>query len=66
MEPAKKKDMKRNPRQLRTHLIVALLIKLAALVLIWWFFVRGEAVDINADFMATHMGIPVISQGVSK
>ena len=58
--------MKQNPRQLRTHLLITVLIKLAALVLIWWFFVRGEAVDINAEVAASHMRIPVISQGVSK
>jgi len=46
--------------------VITVLLKLVALMLIWWFFVRDEAVDINADFMASHMGIPTISQGVSK
>ncbi len=66
MEPAKRKGMNRNPRQLRIHLTMAVLVKLVALVLIWWFFVRDDAVDINADFMASHLGNPAISQGASK
>ncbi len=58
--------MNRKSRRLRFHLVITVLLKLVALMLIWWFFVRDEAVDINADFMASHMGIPTISQGVSK
>jgi len=66
MEPVESKNINRNSRRLRIHLTVAVLLKLAALVLIWWFFFREEAVDINADFMASHLDIPAISQGVSK
>jgi len=58
--------MNRKSRRLRFHLVITVLLKLVALMLIWWFFVRDEAVDINADYMASHMGIPAISQGVSK
>jgi len=66
MEPAKTNGMNRNPRQLRIHLMIAVLVKLVALVLIWWFFVRGDAVDINAERMASHLGTHITSQGASK
>jgi hypothetical protein len=58
--------MNRKPRHLRFHLLIAVLLKLVVLLLIWWFFFRDEAIDVNAEFMASHMGIPAISQGVSK
>jgi len=64
MEPAKTKGMNRNSRQLCTHLMIAVPVKLVALVLIWWFFIRGDAVDINAEQMASHLH--TTSQGVSK
>jgi len=42
------------------------LIKLIVLVGLWWFFIRDSSVVVNADFMATHIGVPANSQGVSK
>jgi hypothetical protein len=58
--------MDNKPRRLLFHLIVTVLVKLVVLVLIWWLFIRDESVDVNAEFMASHLGNPVISQGVRK
>jgi len=58
--------MNRKSRRLRLHLAITVLFKLVALILIWWFFIRQDAVDLNADLMASHLSIPAISQGVSK
>ncbi|MFC5398374.1 cytochrome oxidase putative small subunit CydP [Undibacterium jejuense] len=66
MKPALTIRMNPKRRHLRFHLFIVVLLKLVAITLIWWFFIRDEAVDVNADFMASRIGIPVISQGASK
>ncbi|TDK66429.1 cytochrome oxidase putative small subunit CydP [Sapientia aquatica] len=66
MKHAIRKVMTHKPRSLFLHLAIAVLIKLIVLVGLWWFFIRDSSVVVNADFMATHIGVPANSQGVSK
>ena len=58
--------MNQKPRSLLAHLLIVVLVKLVVLALIWWFFIRQQAVDIDADTMASKIGIPVILEGGLK
>jgi hypothetical protein len=45
-------------RRLVRHLVIAVLVKLAALTALWWWFVRDIAVSVDADRAAIQM-VPV-------
>ena len=42
-------------QRLLRHLAVAVLIKLAVLVLLWWLFVRDARVTVDTDGAARHL-----------
>lgn len=66
MKTAEYTDMNRKPRSLLVHLLIVVLVKLVVLALIWWFFIRQQALDVDADTMASKLGIPVILERGSK
>jgi hypothetical protein len=54
--------MKTAQDRLVRHLAVAVALKLAVLCALWWFFIRGERVDVDVDRAAVHLvasGAPV-------
>jgi hypothetical protein len=58
--------MTQDERRLLRHLVTAVLIKLAVLVVLWFAFVRDARVSVDTDRAAAQMGSPAISQGASK
>jgi hypothetical protein len=57
--------MTRDERRLRRHLVTAVLVKLALLAVLWFMFVRGERVDVDADQAAGRLGSSASPQGVT-
>jgi len=55
-------DMAHDDRRLLRHLVIAVLLKLALLVALWWAFVRESRVDIDADRAAARIGAPAAPQ----
>jgi hypothetical protein len=55
---------------LRRQLVIAVALKLAALMVLWWCFVRDARVDVDADRAAAHLaspaGQPALRRGVLK
>ena len=47
------------PDRLLRHLVIAVALKLAVLVALWWAFVRDERVSVDVDRAAAHLGAPV-------
>jgi hypothetical protein len=43
------------------HLLLAIALKLAALVGLWWFFIHDRRVDADPAHMATHLLQPSIA-----
>lgn len=41
------------------HLALAVVLKLAVLVALWWGFIRDERVGVDPDRAAAHLGTPV-------
>ena len=58
--------MNLNDRRLLRYLIHAVLIKLAVLTLLWFFFIRDAKVAVDAAAAAKQMGAAVPTQGASK
>lgn len=58
--------MTRDERRLRRHLTIAVLLKLAALALLWWAFVRDAGGPVDAERAAAHLGAVTSPQGASK
>lgn len=52
--------------RLLRHLVIAVLIKLAVLVLLWWLFVRDARVDADAGSVAERIGGTISTQGAGK
>lgn len=50
--------MTRDERRLLRHLVIAVLVKLAVLVVLWALFVRGAAVHAGSDRTAAHLAAP--------
>ena len=38
------------------HLVIAVVLKLAVLVVLWWVFVRDERVSVDVERAAIHLG----------
>lgn len=53
-------------QRLLRHLAIAVLIKLAVLVLLWWLFVRDARVDADAGSVGDRMSGTISTQGASK
>ncbi len=53
-------------KRLLRHLAIAVLIKLAVLVLLWWLLVRDARVDADAGSVAERMSGTISTQGASK
>ncbi len=51
--------MKATRDPLARHLAIAVALKLAALAVLWWAFVRDERVGVDADRAAAHLGASV-------
>lgn len=58
--------MNRHERQLRRHLLIAVLVKVAVLAVLWWVFVRDAGVSVDAGRIAEAFSGIASSQGVSK
>ena len=41
------------------HLVIAVALKLAVLVVLWWAFVRDERVSVDIERTATHLGAAI-------
>jgi hypothetical protein len=54
--------MTHDDRRLLRHLVIAVLLKLAVLVALWWAFVRESRVDVDADRAAAQIGAPAAPQ----
>lgn len=50
--------MKATQDPLLRHLVIAVTLKLAVLVGLWWAFVRDERVGVDVERAAAHMGVP--------
>jgi hypothetical protein len=48
-------------RRLFRHLAVAVLLKLLALTVLWWAFIRDARVDVDANQAVSRLGSPVSS-----
>jgi hypothetical protein len=58
--------MKLDDRQIARHLAWMLLIKLLALLALWWLFVHNHRIEIDAAVMARQVGtLPACSHGAS-
>lgn len=53
-------------KRLLRHLAIAVLIKLAVLVLLWWLFVRDAGVQPDAGSMGERISGTISTQGASK
>lgn len=53
-------------RRLLRHLVTVVLIKLIALTVLWWLFIRDARVPVDTDRIDQHLGSVVSSQGASK
>lgn len=49
--------MRPDERRLLRHLVIAVVVKLAVLVGLWWGFVRDQRVDADTAQTATHLGV---------
>lgn len=58
--------MTHDERRLLRHLVTAVLIKLAVLLVLWHAFVRDARVSVDTDRVAARLGGQTISQGASK
>lgn len=58
--------MTQDERRLTRHLVIAVLIKLAVLVLLWWVFVRDARVSVGTEGVATRFSEPALTEGASK
>ena len=57
--------MTRAERRLLRHLAIAVAVKLAVLVALWWVFVHDARVHVDPDRAAAHIGASAPSPGVS-
>lgn len=48
--------MKARQDALLRHLVMAVVLKLAVLVVLWWAFVRDERVSVDVEAAAAHLG----------
>lgn len=48
--------MKTRQDALLRHLVIAVVLKLAVLVVLWWVFVRDERVGVDVERTAAHFG----------
>jgi len=55
--------MPRDERRLVRHLAWVVVIKLLALVGLWWVFVRDQRVSTDAATAAQHLAAPALDQG---
>jgi hypothetical protein len=60
--------MTRADSRLVRHLAIAILVKLALLMLLWWGFVRDQRVNVDADRAASHIDAtaPISNEGAAK
>jgi hypothetical protein len=58
--------MKSDPSRLVHHLAAAIVLKLAVLMLLWWFFVRDAQVPVDAEQTAAHIGATPPTQGATR
>ena len=58
--------MNHHDQQLRRHLLIAVLIKLALLAVLWWAFVRDTGVSVDNARVAEAISGTASSQGVAK
>ena len=58
--------MSDDERRLRRHLVIAVAVKLAVLAMLWWLFVRGAGVEVDARRAAAHLGVSAPTQGVAR
>ncbi len=60
--------MTRDENRLVRHLAIAILVKLALLVALWWGFVRDHRVTVDADRAAAQIGAtaPIPLEGAAK
>ncbi|WP_335582875.1 MULTISPECIES: cytochrome oxidase putative small subunit CydP [Cupriavidus] len=45
------------------HLAIAVAVKLMALALLWWCFIDGHRVAVDASHAAAHLGMASAAQG---
>ena len=57
--------MTHDERRLTRHLLIAVAVKLAALALLWWVFVRDTHVEADADQTAAHIGVTTPTPGAT-
>jgi len=57
--------MIRAERRLLYHLAIAIAVKLAVLVGLWWMFVHDARVHVDPERAASHIGAKAPPQGVS-
>jgi hypothetical protein len=66
MELVLKACMTHEERRLTRHLVIAVAVKLAVLLLLWWVFVHDADVATDADRTATHIGVTAPTPGVPQ
>jgi len=50
--------MRTDSTRLVRHLVIAVLVKLALLLALWWLFVRDHRVPVDAEQAAAHLVTP--------
>ena len=53
-------------KQLRRHLLTAVVIKLLVLTVLWWLFIRDSHVSVDPNIIGNRFGVPTLTQGASK
>jgi len=59
-------DMTYSDKQLRRHLLAAVLIKLVLLAVLWRLFIQGSGVSVDSNILSNRLGVPTSTQGASK
>ncbi len=55
-----------NDKRLLRHLVLAVLIKLAAVMALWWMFVRDARVEVDAERAGARVVGAISTQGAIK
>ncbi|MFZ2269868.1 MAG: cytochrome oxidase putative small subunit CydP [Azonexus sp.] len=50
--------MKPQKQRLRQEIILLIVLKLVAIIALWWYFVRDVRVTVDPDIAAEHIGSP--------
>jgi hypothetical protein len=58
--------MTRDERRLARHIAIAVAVKLVALTLLWWVFVRDMPVAADPQQTAAHLGISASPPGTTQ